>query len=802
MIMHLFLRFGHGFRQTLLVLTILTVSGLWGSARAQEPPPGQTPETTVVEEARMATYFDDILGEIQEFIDSREETSDLVKKTLEELTTRQIRLEQELRQIKGMARIVQGRPYETRGILQDLKSLLKKIREARAPAESLFQELKARQDKIALLAMETHQPWTKELPSSLQTKLAGFKQALTQNEKEIQQHQVRLDKGLETVKKLDARAQEALVSMEKVLPGFWKRLLFSPQANLLDKKSWQDVSTQVKAWMADLPTLLRIQLPSSGDEWIDWIGKVVVYWVLILTALFLGLRRTIIWQRMIKARQARHIHIPWIWGSLSLALLSAFFTAGYRQTTLQLGLIYLTLFYAVMRAAWTGRMFEQAVGFMSPLRPAFLLFAGATILQLLDLPQVLGALVWVVVLGAAMALARKLQAPFLLERVIARITPSICLIFLVLALLGLLQLSLLLAQIWALSGLFLQVVIVVTSWLRFSVEQLPATLSMTIVKSLVMGFGAPLIWVLGGSAILGWMTMHMGSDFVFQRIATMNLSWGEYSLNFFRFAVIIVLFYLTHAFGTIWGQILDQKYFRWSRIDPGIIASLRTTGGYAIWIISGIIAVNIMGIRLTSLAVIAGGLSVGIGFGLQNLINNFISGLILLFGRTIQAGDVIQIDQLWGTVLKINIRNTEIRTFDNSIIFVPNSELISGRLTNWTHRGDYRLRRDLQVGVAYGSDIELVKTTLLRVAKEHAHVLADPAPTVLFKAFGASSLDFTLRIWIDHIDFSLSTLSDLHEAVNHAFAQAGIEISFPQMDVHLRDTVPFQVTSREDPSLS
>ncbi|WP_176724175.1 mechanosensitive ion channel domain-containing protein [Desulfoplanes formicivorans] len=801
--MHSLQRPGFRFWLTALFLTLLAIAGrIPGYALAQDTPSKHDLETTATEEARIATYFDATLGEIQEFIDARAETSAQVRKTLANLATTQLRLEQELRQIKGMARIVQGKPYETRGILQDLKSLRKEIRETRGPAENLFHELSARQNKIGLLAMETDQPWTRELPSSLQSKLADLKRALTQSEKEIKQHQVRLGKALEAIKALDDRAQETLVSIEKVLPGFWKRLLFSPRDNLLDRKSWQDAPSELKAWIAELPTLLRIQLPGSSGEWIDWVGKVLVYWILILTALFLGLRRTVIWQRMIKARSASHIHIPWIWGSLALALLSAFFTAGYRQTTLQLGLIYLTLFYAIMRAAWTGRMFEQAVGYMSPLRPVFLLFAGATILQLLDLPQVLASLVWLFVLGAAMALARRLQAPFFLERAIAGITPTICLILLVLALFGLLQLSLLLAQIGALTCLFLQVVIVVTSWLRISVERLPATLTMTIVKSLVVGFGSPLIWILGISAILGWLTMHMGSDFVFQRISTMNLSWGEYSLNFFRFAVIIVLFYLTHAFGNIWGQILDQKYFRWSRIDPGIIASLRTTGGYAIWIISGIIAVNIMGIRLTSLAVIAGGLSVGIGFGLQNLTNNFISGLILLFGRTIQAGDVIQIDQLWGSVLKINIRNTEIRTFDNSIIFVPNSELISGRLTNWTHRGDCRLRRDLQVGVAYGSDIELVKTTLLRVAKEHAHVLADPAPAVLFKAFGASSLDFVLRVWVDHIDFSLSTLSDLHEAVNHAFAQAGIEISFPQMDVHLRDTVPFHVTFREDTSSS
>ena len=778
-----------------LLLVVLTLAA---PALAQNTTGEAAPQATAAEEARISTYFDATLEEIREFIDSREAISQQVKDTLSELEGRQQRLEQELRQIKGMARIVQGRPYETRGVLQDLKSLRKEIRGTLAPAEHLLAELNTRQDKIGLLASETDQPWTRELPSSLQDRLTGLKRALAHNEREIKKQQTRLSKALETITQLDSGAQESLASIEKALPGFWKRLLFSPRHSLLDPRSWKEGPGELGEWIADLPSFLRIQLPASRAEWTDWTGKVLVYWLVLLATLFFGLRRSAAWQRMTTAQSPRHIHIPWVWGSLSLALLGAFFTSGYRQTTLQLSLIYLTLFYATMRAAWTGRMLESTVGYMSPLRPGFLIFAGATLLQLLDLPQLFSILAWLGVLGVSIVFARRMQAPFVLEKIIVKATSAICGILFVLALFGLVQLSLLLAQVWALSGLFLQLVVVVTSRLRISVERLPATLSMTIVKGIVVGFGSPIIWVLGLSAVLGWLTMHLGSDFVFQRVSSLNLSWGEYSLNFFRFAVIIVLFYLTHAFGNIWGQILDQKYFRWSKIDPGILASLRTTGGYAIWIVSGIIAVNIMGIRLTSLAVIAGGLSVGIGFGLQNLINNFISGLILLFGRTIQAGDVIQLDQLWGSVRKINIRNTEIQTFDNSIIFVPNSELISGRLTNWTHRGDCRLRRDLLVGVAYGSDVERVKTNLMQVARAHPHVLADPAPTVLFKAFGASSLDFALRVWVDHIDFSLTTLSELHEAVNAAFAEADIEISFPQMDVHVRDTVPFTVASSDD----
>ncbi len=778
----------------LLLLLLITIpSALHAKEKTIDLIPEPAPQTSP-DEAKLTTYFDATLVEIQEIIAGQKETATLVVKTLETLTGTTTLLEQELRQIKGMTRIVKGRPYETRGILQDLRSLRKKSTTMLMPAEALLKELKTKDEKVNLLATETGRPWTKELPESLQETLKGLKKALQGAARHLAAQEKNVQKALEHARSFDTQTQETLTVLEKALPGFWKRLLFTSSGQLFSRDLWQGATDNLKGWLHDLPTFLRIQLPSGSYEWVDWAGKFLLYWLLLLALAALTLQRATFALQTTVAENRRGIYTAWFWVSLSLALLGTFFTTGSRQTSLQLTLIHLSLFYGVMRITWTGRILGQEAPGSSPLKPFFVLFAGATILQLLALPQLFARLIWMACILLSFVMGRKQTPVFLLEKGLALINPVVCVGLFILAFVGWPDLSMLLAELWALMVLFLELETVATRLLRASVEKLPATLIMTILKGIAVGFGAPFLWVLGLSGITGWLTMHLGSDFVFQRISSMNLSWGEYSFNFFRIVIIIVLFYLTHSFGNIWGQILDQKYFRWSRLDPGIIASLRTTGGYAIWIVSGIIAFNIMGIRLTSLAVIAGGLSVGIGFGLQNLINNFISGLILLFGRTIQAGDVIQITDLWGTVRRVNIRNTEIQTFDNSIIFVPNSELISSSLTNWTHKNDFRLRREMLVGVAYGSDVDLVKKTLHEVAMAHPHVLENPAPSILFKAFGASSLDFALRVWIDHIDYSLSTLSDLHEATNRAFAQAGIEISFPQMDIHVRDSVPFSVT--------
>jgi small-conductance mechanosensitive channel len=195
-------------------------------------------------------------------------------------------------------------------------------------------------------------------------------------------------------------------------------------------------------------------------------------------------------------------------------------------------------------------------------------------------------------------------------------------------------------------------------------------------------------------------------------------------------------------------------------------------------------SLHALGISTTSLTVVFGALSIGLGFGLQNIFNNFISGIILVFERPIQVGDAIEINGIWGTVKRIDFRSTVIQTYDNAALIIPNSEFISNLVTNWTHK-DVRLRRNINVGVAYGSDIELVRRTLLEIADSHHNVLKYPKPDVLFTDFGDSALVFRLRAWT-HVDYSLSTETDIRFEIHRLFKERGIEIAFPQRDIHIR----------------
>jgi len=237
---------------------------------------------------------------------------------------------------------------------------------------------------------------------------------------------------------------------------------------------------------------------------------------------------------------------------------------------------------------------------------------------------------------------------------------------------------------------------------------------------------------------------------------------------------------------------LNHRWLVKFRMDQGAREALVTTSGYLGATVAVLLALGVAGIELTNLAIIAGALSVGIGFGLQNIVNNFISGLILLFERPVKKGDFIVVGGTQGYVKRISIRTTQIQTQDKADIILPNSELISAQVTNWM-LNDPLGRIIVPVGVAYGSDTARVRDILLRIANEHPDVIKDrpsvPQPRVLFRAFGDSSLMFELRAFVRQIDRQFDVISDINFAVDAAFREQGIEIPFPQRDLHVRSVV-------------
>jgi len=243
--------------------------------------------------------------------------------------------------------------------------------------------------------------------------------------------------------------------------------------------------------------------------------------------------------------------------------------------------------------------------------------------------------------------------------------------------------------------------------------------------------------------------------------------------------------------------VLDEDVLPPLALPRGVPGTVSTLVYYLLLTLGFVFAVGAVGLDLSRLTLLAGAFGIGIGFGLQNIVNNFVSGLILKFERPIAVGDVIELDTMMGTTQRIGIRSSTIRTFAGAEVIVPNADLVAGRVVNWT-LSDRRRRIEIAVGVSYGSDPRRVLELLAAVAGEHPKVLDDPAPTVLFKRFGDSALEFELRCWTGDFDQWVLVSSEVTTAIHAALKGAGIEIPFPQRDLHLRTVAPAAAASLSD----
>ncbi|MFZ2871691.1 mechanosensitive ion channel family protein [Zavarzinia sp.] len=261
---------------------------------------------------------------------------------------------------------------------------------------------------------------------------------------------------------------------------------------------------------------------------------------------------------------------------------------------------------------------------------------------------------------------------------------------------------------------------------------------------------------------------------------------GNFTISFTDILLGIVIFVVALRLTRMVQRLLERRLLPQTRLDTGVQNSIKSAAGYVGTTIGIVIAISVAGIDFSNIAIIAGALSVGIGFGLQNIVNNFISGLIVLVERPVKVGDWVIIGGNEGIVKRINVRATEIETFKRATVIVPNGELISQSLVNYTLHNKMG-RVDIPVGVAYGTDPGQVEKVLFEVAANHKAVLSFPKPRVLFQNFGASTLDFELRCFVANVEESLVVRTELMFAVERIFREREIEIPFPQSDINIRD---------------
>jgi len=291
-------------------------------------------------------------------------------------------------------------------------------------------------------------------------------------------------------------------------------------------------------------------------------------------------------------------------------------------------------------------------------------------------------------------------------------------------------------------------------------------------------------------AVVSWLAYALDHFGVFQwtlkvlkGITFYEYHLGEFSLSVSNLVVFCLVIWLSIKLSQFISFVLDEDVLPRLDLPKGVPATVSKTSTYLVVTIGCVIAVAAAGLDLSRLTIVIGALGVGIGFGLQNAVNNFVSGLILLFGRPINVGDKIEIGNVFGMVKDIGIRATVVQTWQGAEVIVPNATLISENLINWTLTNPQR-RMEIPVGVAYGSPTEKVIELLTEVARAHDEVLEDPEPKTIFTGFGDSALDFELRAWT--VGNFVDIASDLRVRMDRALGDKGIEIPFPQRDLHLR----------------
>jgi len=317
--------------------------------------------------------------------------------------------------------------------------------------------------------------------------------------------------------------------------------------------------------------------------------------------------------------------------------------------------------------------------------------------------------------------------------------------------------------------------------------------------------GVIILITLGYISTLFPQTRHLSRQFRDTLIYSLTsdlFPLGNNAYSALDLIILIALFTTLFILARSIKQVLRLRVLSLTGLSRAAKETIAVVANYSFVLIGALVLLQIWGLDISSLTVFAGVLGVGIGLGIQGIAKEFVSGLVLIFERPIQAGDFVEVAGLVGTVEHISVRSTEITTLDRVSVIIPNSRFLETEVVNWSHRSPIsRLR--IRVGVAYGSDLEVVRQSLLDAAKEHSDVLSIPPPNVFFLGFGDSSLDFDLLAWINEPRKQFQIKSDLYFLIYRFFQDRGVEIPFPQRDLHVRSgNLPVELTPELTQSLA
>ncbi|MCX5829492.1 MAG: mechanosensitive ion channel [Deltaproteobacteria bacterium] len=591
-----------------------------------------------------------------------------------------------------------------------------------------------------------------------------------------------------TVEDFLSRLEQRRSVVEKKLADLWETYFFKPTPfNYFTSEAWKWVPIVTANWWKYVPLFGLTPTEEQKSAYHDFVLQIIISWLAASIVGYLFLR----WlgKKLPDSHSVRYFLPSFIWTALGVSVLINTVISEHFQFGTYQSFADIFISGGAVSFAWNLRKDrspeEGQRTFHNILWPLWLIYATGIIVQILCMHPIVATPVF-----TTLFLLSSLYYYLLEKRIthgrdqkLSTLTAALSAILVVAALLGWGSLAMILSAFWfmiilnielgsGLSGYFWKVI--------------HSGRHKSHVLILFSNMALPLVFIGLLTLMVVWAAIYMGGMPLLQKIIQWEIDWGMIRLRITTVLTLAALFFMTRSFIALFHTAIKFQRKRWENIEEGAVKSLQTLSSYVIWSVYIIVSLHFLGVGIGNLAIIAGGLSVGVGFALQDLLKNFVSGLMLLFGRSIHPGDEIQIEDVHGSVKRINIRSTVVQTNEDSTIFLPNSDLVSKKVVNWTHK-DPRGRTEVIVGVAYGTDTDLVKDLLVKCALANPDVLKTPPPYVLFNDFGDNALILHLRFWIMHVVLARDKVkSAIRFEIDRVFKEHNIELAYPQRDIHIR----------------
>ncbi len=694
-------------------------------------------------------------------------------------------LKTEHQRLGAIMQLSQNMPMELGAVLERLEHLYETSLTAALPVQELLDSAKDKLERINSLDIKASDPAIKNLATP---ESAQYLNRVNQSRDQLTQIVARLGNALSPATTLSGLIQQDINTITAKLPTLWKNYYVSASSSLFDLGRWKQAVQSLGSFDEALKLRLSAQMPNTAGDIVYSVFRALVT-LLFLTGATLFASRLVRTSPLLFQQGWRRVcanSLRWIYTGIALYVASVS-PRGDLFYVLTVSATYI-LSIGQLALAWDLRSFDDhTLPGLSPLYKMLVPLFGGLLALFFNLPPTPLSALWAFILLACLWWHHKQpDNPDIpaLEQALLKGHHAYLWLLLAMALFGWGRLSILMCMGYAALAVLIQFIAGIVKLSNQISQILPQDGFKGLVGGAAMALAVPILLLLCTLGAALWFLAYPGGTYMVMHVAKMDINLGETSLNLAQMLLFISAFYITRSAVSVGQTFLRQLPQHASRMDPSLIGPMQTVYTYTLWLAFLLFILSSMGFGLTNLLVVAGGLSVGVGLGLQSIVNNFISGLLVIFGRNLQEGDIVEIGPLSGVVKRVDIRSTTLETFDNATIFVPNASLISSNLINWTRNGR-SVRRDVTVGVGYESNVEQVRNLLLDIAQTHPSILSQPLPAVIFDRFGASTLDFTLRFWVPDISLGVSTQSELRAIIHKNFAEAGISIAYPQLDVHL-----------------